>query len=325
MKVTYIHQYYNNPSMEGGTRSYEFARRLVGKGHEVNLITSYRKKTSCTSWFVTNDDGIQVHWIPISYSNEFSFFRRIKAFLKFSILASKKASSIDADIIFGTSTPLTIAIPAVIAKRKLQIPLVFEVRDLWPEIPIAIGAIKSKVLIFLDKLLEKFAYNNSDAIIALSPDMKSGIIAKGYNASKIGVIPNCSNLTQFEADPLHCDEFKKKRKWIQKSPILLYAGTFGLINGVSYMVDLAVLLKELGSNIKILLIGSGLEVDEVTRLSKNNVYQENIFIEKALSKKDVAIAYNVATCCSSLFIDLPEMRANSNKFSIHWRRENRYL
>ena len=74
----------------------------------------------------------------------------------------------DADLVFATSTPLTIAIPGYIISRKLSVPMVFEVRDLWPELPIAIGALKSPFLCWIAGKLEEFAYKNSKHIVSLS-------------------------------------------------------------------------------------------------------------------------------------------------------------
>lgn len=85
---------------------------------------------------------------------------------------SKKARSIEADIIFATSTPLTIALPAVYAAKRQKIPMVFEVRDLWPELPIAMGALRNPMNRYAAHKLEKWAYQHAKAVIALSPEIK---------------------------------------------------------------------------------------------------------------------------------------------------------
>lgn len=170
MKVIYLHQYFKTPDMSGGTRSYEMAKRMVKAGHEVHMVTSWTEKTNHTDWFSEEIEGIHVHWYPNQYSNSMSFKERTKVFMRFAYAATTKAASFkDANIIFATSTPLTIAIPAVSASKLLKIPMVFEVRDLWPEIPIAIGALNNPLLKFLAKRLEKLAYTNSSAVVALSP------------------------------------------------------------------------------------------------------------------------------------------------------------
>ena len=303
--------------MPGGTRSYEMAKRLVAAGHEVEMITSWRKQTDQKGWYKENIEGISVHWYPNYYSNNMSFKERIQSFTRFAYAATTKAASFkNADIIFATSTPLTIAIPAVSASKLLKIPMVFEVRDLWPEIPIAIGALKTPLAKTLAKQLEKWAYKNSSAIIALSPGMKEGIIKTGYPANQVAVIPNSSDNKEFMPNLEKAKKIRNDRSWLGSSPLLIYTGTFGKINGVGYMVELAQELKKLNSNIKILLVGDGAEKDlVVSRAKSSGVFEENIFYENRIAKKDIPALLSAATMASALFIDLPEMRPNSaNKF-----------
>jgi hypothetical protein len=63
--------------------------------------------------------------------------------------------------------------------------MVFEVRDLWPDVPIAMKILKNPILIYLAKLLELWAYKNSNSIMALSPQMKKGIISKKLIQKKL--------------------------------------------------------------------------------------------------------------------------------------------
>lgn len=317
MKIIYLHQYFNTPSMSGGTRSYEMARRMVNEGHEVHVITSFRDGSLAQKgWFQTNEVGIHVHWLPVPYSNHMSYFQRIKAFLSFAYAARRKAIDLGGDIIFATSTPLTIALPAVLAAKKNNIPMVFEVRDLWPEMPIAMGALKNPILKFIAKKLEKWAYRNSEAIIALSPGMKEGIVRSGYPASKVGVVPNSSDNHEFQYNSEKAAYFRSERGWLENKPLLVYAGTFGKVNGVDYMVGIAKELKALQSDVRILLVGDGSEKSFVKQKAiDEGVYDVNLFIEDPIPKKDMQALLSAATLSSALFIDLPEMRPNSaNKF-----------
>ena len=129
--------------MAGGTRSYEMARRLVAMGHEVNMVTSWREPDGRNDWFTTDEAGIQVHWLPVPYSNHMSYNQRIASFFKFAWGAARKAATLPADVVFATSTPLTISLPGVYAARRQKVPMVFEVRDLWAELPIATVASSS--------------------------------------------------------------------------------------------------------------------------------------------------------------------------------------
>lgn len=317
MKIIYLHQYFNTPSMAGGTRSYEMARRMVAAGHEVHMVTSIRDSVcGHKSWYETEEAGIHVHWYPVPYSNHMSYRQRIGAFLSFAKAAQKKVIQLGGEVIFATSTPLTIALPAVHAARKKKIPMVFEVRDLWPEMPIAMGAINNPLLRIAARWLERWAYRNSEAVVALSPGMKDGVIATGYPEKRVAVVPNSSDNLDFLYNAADEQNFRSQRPWLGDKPLLVYTGTFGKVNGVDYMVDLAVALSNLESDVQILLVGDGAEREGIKRLAKEaGVLGQNLFIENPLPKKDMPALLSTATLASALFIDLPEMRPNSaNKF-----------
>ncbi|WP_201607905.1 glycosyltransferase family 4 protein [Psychrobacter immobilis] len=317
MKIAYLHQYFNTPNMVGGTRSYEMAKRLVASGNEVHVITSWTKETVEKTWYYECIDGIHVHWYPNAYNNKMSFKDRLKAFYKFAAAATKKAYSIkDIDVIFATSTPLTIAIPGVIASKLKRKPMVFEVRDLWPEVPIAMGVLHKPYQIHLAKILEKWAYDNSDQIIALSPGMKEGVLATGYPASNVTVIANSSDNSLFEVDESEYLEFLSKNAWLPKGNVLIYTGTFGIVNGLKKAVDIAIELKKRNSDISILLIGDGIEYDEVCKYAEDNdVLNEKIFIIKQVPKKEIPFYLKYSAIASSFALDIPAIRANSaNKF-----------
>jgi glycosyltransferase involved in cell wall biosynthesis len=304
LKIIYLHQYFNTPEMSGGTRSYEMARRLVAAGHEVHIVTSIREPNhQHNDWFVTKEAGIQVHWYPVPYSNHMRNSQRIRAFLSFATAALKKAVELEGDVIFASSTPLTIALPAVPAARKKKIPM-------------AIGALNNPLLRFAAHRLEHWAYKNAAAIVALSPGMKNGVVAKGYPAEKVAVIPNSSDNQEFSYDANAARLFRAERAWLADRPLLVYTGTFGKVNGVGYMVELASALLARGSDVRILLVGNGAERDSITQAAEQaGVYQNNLFIEDPLPKKDMPALLSAANMASVLFIDLPEMRPNSaNKF-----------
>ena len=238
MIITYVHQYFSTPEMSGGVRSYEVAKHLVTMGHKVNIITSYRGLSSSTDWYKTVENGINVHWLPVPYSNYLSFFGRIKAFINFAVKASFKAASFKADVIVATSTPLSVGLPGVYAAFRQSAPLVFEVRDLWPTVPISMGILKNPFLIWALKKFESFVYSQSEIVIALSPGMKEGVVAKNFSKDKVTVIPNFSDIEIFSIN------IPKKKKWDFNGPLLVYTGTFGKVNGLKYLVELAKELKK---------------------------------------------------------------------------------
>lgn len=317
MRIVYIYQYFTTRSMSGGTRAYEQARRLADLGHEVHVVTSDIAATHPSmSWRTTSEDGVHVHWLPAPYSNTMSYRRRIASFLQFAVAASIKATLLGGDVVFASSTPLTVAIPGMIAARLRRARFVFEVRDLWPEIPIAMGALSSPVAIRLAYGLARTTYRNADHVVALSEGMADGVARHGYPVDRISVVANASDLDLFPADPDVVRRFRASRPWLQDRPLVVYLGTFGRVNGVGYLVRLAAEMARLDPDVRFLLVGDGVELPEVTRLATElEVLDRNLFITGSVPKADVPAIMGAATVATSVTVPLPALEANSaNKF-----------
>jgi len=301
--------------MSGGTGTYEMARRLAAYGHEVHMITSDRSGPVSGRWYRTQDSGIQIHWLPVPYGNKMPYPARMVAFFRFAIRSALYSSRIKADVILASSTPLTIALPGVYAAKIQKAPLVFEVRDLWPELPIALGVLKGP-LIPLARWLERFAYRNSSHIIALSPGMKEGIVRAGYPSQRVHVIPNGCDLELFQGPNRSGHRFRDRYDWLGERPLVLYAGTFGRINGLKYLVQLAFETWKVAPEVRFLAAGDGYERELVKTLARDlGVLDRNFFMSPPMPKADMPALFAAATISTSLFIDLPEMWSNSaNKF-----------
>ncbi|MCY1044679.1 glycosyltransferase family 4 protein [Corallococcus sp. bb12-1] len=317
MKIVYLHQYFNTPTMHGGTRSYELARRLVGMGHEVHMVTSdTRPQAPSRGWRETNESGIQVHWLPVPYSNSMKNSDRIRAFSNFAVNSTRRAAQLSGDVFFATSTPLTIAVPGIFASRWNSRPMVFEVRDLWPAIPIAVGALKSRSAILAAQLLEKAAYAGAAHIVALSPGMKAGVEAAGVSSEKITIIPNLCDPERFQVPASAGKEFRAKYPWLQDRPMVLYAGTLGLVNGVGYLVRLAKEMLTRDPEVRFVIMGQGREEADLHALAERlGVKDHNLFFLPSVPKAQVPAVLSAATIATSLFTDVDGMQDNSaNKF-----------
>lgn len=302
--------------MSGGTRSYEMARRLVEWGHEVHIVTSWRNITDKEGWFEETIDGINIHWLPVPYHNAMAFWARMRAFIRFALNAGVRAKSIGGDVVFATSTPLTIALPGALASWLLNIPMVFEVRDLWPDVPIAMGALKNPLAKMVARRLERFAYQRSSHVIALSQGMAEGVISTGYPKKRVSVIPNSSDLGLFSYQEVGAQNFRQLHPELGDGPIVLYPGTLGKANGVAYLVYLAQKILPHRADVRFVVIGDGAEAEYVRREAKKcGVAGVNFFQYAAMPKRRLVDAFSAASVVVSLFVDEPALRANSaNKF-----------
>jgi glycosyltransferase involved in cell wall biosynthesis len=313
MTILYLHQYFNTPLMPGSTRSYEFAKRLVDRGDTVHMVTTNWNGKSNKSFSI--ESGINVYWAPIRYSNKMKFIRRIISYFSYIWFVNIIVKKLKYDLIIASSTPLTVAIPAIWLKKIKKVKLVLEIRDLWPQLPIAIGILKSSILIKMARILEKKAYLVADKIILLSSGMKSEL--KGSVPSqKLSVITNISDIKHFNVSPSKGLNFRKSILITDKDPLVVYTGALGRINGLSYMVRIANKMKRINSNVKFLLVGEGFEKKEIELESKKlNLFNKQIFFLDYIPKSEMPNVLSAATITTSFFINLPEMENNSaNKF-----------
>lgn len=310
MRLLYIVQYFTFPDQTGGTRPYDLATSFVKQGIEVTVITSDESGKAKEKWTLIERDGLKVYRLDCPYDNKMGFVERIFAFCKFFLHASVKQFSIDYDVMLASSTPLTNGIPALVARRFRRKPYVFEVRDVWPGVPIAMGYFKNKMIQKLLYAFEYRIYKNASVIVPLSIGMDDNIKQR-YPNKKSVVIPNISELSRFSNHKKTVNiEFPVGKK------VVLYAGTFGNVNGLSYVNKLAKYTLSLDPNLWFYLIGKGKEKeDNMKEAEELGVLNKNVFFFDPVKKDDLPYLYNNCTVGSSFVIDIPALWDNSaNKF-----------
>ncbi len=321
MRILYLHQHFVAPTGTSGGRSYEFGRRLVARGHRVTLITGACEhsglETQGRRRAVMNVDGIEVRVLGVPYGQRMSPMRRLCAFAGFTLAACRESVRVrDVDVVFATSTPLTIAVPGMWAARWHRCPFVFEVRDLWPAAPIELGVLRNPAIVGLARWLERTAYRRAAHIVALSPGMRDGIVAAGVAPEKVTIIPNASDVKLFRVRPEVGEEFRAQYGEVGKRPWVVYAGAFGRVNGVEWAVRLAAHTARLDGEIAFLFFGAGSEREIAESLARElGLLGRTVFFRAPLPRSGLAPVLSAATVLSSLAQDLPVMRTNSaNKF-----------
>lgn len=261
MKVLYFHQHFSTPRGSVGIRSYEMARRLIDRGNEVTMVCgSYGGgETGLSGPFVTGRRsgvvaGIHIIEFDLAYSNSDGLVKRAKTFLKFALRSVNLALTEKYDVLFATTTPLTAGIPGIFARWLRGKPFVFEVRDLWPELPKAMGVIRNPLILGAMSMLEWLSYRSAHRLVGLSPGIVDGISAIGVSRERISLVPNGCDLEIFAGtvSPWRPPE-------IGSSDLMaVFAGTHGVANGLDAVLDAAAELhRRKRDDIKLLLIGQG--------------------------------------------------------------------
>ncbi len=281
MKVLYFHQHFSTPQGSTGIRSYEMARALIRQGHAVTMVCgSYGAgSTGLSSEFVRGMrrgvvDGIGVIELQLAYSNKDGFLKRTWTFLKFSLRSTAIALREPYDLLFATTTPLTAGIPGIVARWLRGSKFVFEVRDLWPELPRAMGVITNPIVLTLMNWLEWLSYRSATRLVGLSPGIVDGIARRGIDRSKVALIPNGCDLGIFS---------DKSEAWrpdgvASADLMVVFAGTHGMANGLDAALDAAQVLKSRGRvDIKMVLIGDGQLKDRLMSRARDEALTNVIF------------------------------------------------
>ncbi|MFA5844879.1 MAG: glycosyltransferase family 4 protein [Coriobacteriia bacterium] len=290
MRILYIHQFFATRESSHPTRSYEFARRMVADGHEVVMVTGGSRLPAPYGerLFARLDiDGIDVRSVKGAYSNHMGYGRRMLAFLLFVFGGTWLALRAPRpDVVFATSTPLTAGIPGLVASKLRRVPLVFEVRDPWPEAAIQMGALKRGGLIArVAKRLERRLYRDSAAVVGLSPGMVDCILAEGTDPAKIHMIPNCSDLDLFHPGPK--DPGLEERYDLAGRFVVGYTGAIGPANAVGTIARAALLLRDRERrDIVVLVAGDGKRLPAVIAYKERHTL-DGLRIIGSVPKKDM--------------------------------------
>jgi glycosyltransferase involved in cell wall biosynthesis len=323
MHILYLHQYFATRKGTTGTRSYEFARYLVSKGHRVTMMTSGLANREFPvpedkQYDEFETEGINVVTIAAAYNDPqvgtgMSGLQRMLKFYQFAWMACRVGKKLPApDVVFATHTPLTIGLAGLTLGQYFKVPFVFEVRDLWPEALVNVGALKNPLVIWWLGRMAKKIYIGAKHIVALSPGMKEGIIRTGVPADKVTVIPNASDLDLFRPEIGGSEQ--RRRLGLKERFAAIYFGAMGLANGLEYVIEAARILAERGqNNIVLVLLGNGGKRDELEKLASEYGLKNIIFSNPAPDKEQLAQIVAGCNVCLTIYRAAKEHTWSPNK------------
>lgn len=319
MDVLYFHQYFATRRRTTATRSYELARRLVDRGHRVTIVSRDTRMLEAgregrpPGRLVARErvDGIDVLFLNVPYANRYPTPVRLASFTAFTIAAGV-AGALERrpDVVFASSTPLTIGLAGLATARLKRAPFVFEIRDLWPAVPVQLGALKSRAAIRSAEWLERRLYAGAERIVVLSEGAQQDLERRGIPRGKLALIPNASDLDVFR--PGVVDEGFRGKHGLEGRFVALYAGAMGRANGLDQLVDAAVALR--GSQVTIVALGDGGERPRLERRVRE-LGLENLRFLPSVAKDELAGIVGAADVTLTIFAPYPVLETNSpNKF-----------
>lgn len=302
MRILFFYQYFTTPKGSWSTRAYEFARRWVAAGDSVTVVTSVYDKSDLDPKGLIDRlevEGIDVRVVNVKLSNKHGKLIRLATFFWFALVSSWYALTHSADVVLASSGPITVGLPALVARYFRRRPLVFEVRDLWPEGAIQLGFLRSRLTAWLARRLESACYEAAHSVVALSEGMREDILRR-FPRVQVEVVPNSSDNELFGAATPTVglpDELAEKT-------LILYTGTLGLIDDCSQLLGAAAYLKSLGrQEFAFVLIGDGKERRDLEERTRSEGL-DNVHFLGLLPKVEVA---RWVRCASSMVIPTLEI------------------
>jgi glycosyltransferase involved in cell wall biosynthesis len=310
MHIAVFSQYHTSPDCPATSRHYTLLAELV-KHHRVTLLTTPAWRTQqLTHEFPWVPPGVELQEAAIPYENKMGPARRALAFAQYAAWAVRAGRRIARpDVVWGISTPLTAAWAAARVARSWQVPWVFEVQDLWPSFPVAMGVVPGKLLQNQLFALERRLYESAAHIVPLSPDMSRYVADLGIPTAKITTLLNGTDLNlAARATPAAVAKLRREHG-LEGQRVVLYAGTFGRANDMPTVVAAAEALVAADPTMTWLFLGHGYHTPLVEAAAAR--WPGRIRLVGGQPRHAVFSWFALAEVAVVSFLDIPVLDTNS--------------
>ncbi len=304
MHILFLSHYFPPEVNAPATRTYAHCRRWVAAGHQVTVVTcapncprgvvfdGYRN-----AWRSEEDvDGIRVVRVWTWLSPNEGFFRRIANYVSYLLRAVLFAISLrGVDVVVATSPQFFCGWAGVLCKWLRRRPFVLEIRDLWPESIVAVGAMKRSPAIRVLEWLERRMYTAADHIVTVGGGYRQQLLSRNVPGERITVVPNgvdlsCSGAVQ------DAGEIRRQLD-SQGKFVCAYVGTVGMAHGLEVVLEAAELLRAgRRDEVKFWIVGDGAEREHLEQEARARRL-DNIVFTGLVPKSQVASIIASADAC----------------------------
>jgi glycosyltransferase involved in cell wall biosynthesis len=287
MKIWIVNHYASSPARADNTRHVSLAAELVRRGHSVNIFASsfLRRSTTCPSVgsrehvHCEQVAGVEFGWVPTPRYSGNSYGRVWNMLVfAFRVWQLPKHCSGRPDVIYGSTPSLFAALASLAVARRLGVPFVLEIRDIWPQTLIDLGIPRFHPFVVLSAAIERYLYRHADAIVTLMPNATPHLVAHGAAPDRIYWVPNGVDFSLVPpvSPPKPKDELQ-----------VMYAGAYGAGNDPGTILDAAAKLRQREEGaIRFRFMGSG--TDEATMIAKRTrLGLDNVSLEPQIPKNQV--------------------------------------
>ena len=266
MRILYLTQYF--PPEIGATqiRALEMTSALARAGHHVTVLTevpnhptgivepTFRRRP----WVRRNHEGIDIVHLWVAASPNKTMRTRLAFYLSYMAVATAAGISLARgpfDVIYATSPPLFVGGAALALQGLRRLPLVFEVRDLWPESAVTMGELRNPRFVQWATRLEESCYRRATRIVVTAREIEERLVGRGVPSAKLALIRNGANTELFQPNAETGARVRRELGLGDKF-VALYAGLHGLAYDLELVVDVAHALHD-QPDVHFVLVGDG--------------------------------------------------------------------
>jgi glycosyltransferase involved in cell wall biosynthesis len=289
-EVWILNHYAQEPGNGGGTRHYSLAKNITAFGWRISLIAASVELNTGRQRLEPNElnrldfiNQIPFLWVktPTYQGNGLGRMWNMLVYAWRTLQPYTTRGLARPDIVIGSSVHPFAAFSAALISRRLNVPFVFEVRDLWPQTLIDLGRISERsILTYVLKSLELWLYRNSKCIIVLLPHADEYIKPLGVPSEKIVWIPNGVDLDTFSHYPI-----------LNNNSVFtfMYFGAHGEANGLSDLLKgfKLALNRNGGKKLCLRLIGDGPLKNSLVTQAKDLKIDSAVYFEPPIPKEDI--------------------------------------
>jgi colanic acid biosynthesis glycosyl transferase WcaI len=286
MRILLLTDNYPPESNAPAVRASAHAKRWSELGHETSVVTcfpnfpegklyeghrqSFRKRQMI--------DGVDVTRVPTLIFPNAGTFKRTIDFVSYMVSGSIASLFLPRpDVVVATSPQFFTAVAGWLVSALRRRPFVFELRDLWPDSIVAVGALGDGILLKLLRRMEFFLYRRADLIVTVTHAFRTHLIERGIDSEKIEVVRNGADVAVLS--PGDASELRA-RLGLEGKIIVSYIGTIGMSHGLDIVLNVAADLAERQPQITFMFVGSGAERDGLRKSALDLNLANVLFVDR---------------------------------------------
>jgi glycosyltransferase involved in cell wall biosynthesis len=292
MRILFLSHYFPPEVNAPASRTHEHCKQWVRDGHEVTVVTcvpNHPRGTVydgyCNKLFQREEkDGIHVIRIWTYVTANEGFLKRTLNYLSYLAAAVLVAPFLSrCDVVLSTSPQFFNGLAGYLVSHLKHVPWILEIRDLWPESIVAVGAITNRLVIRLLEGLESFAYRKADHLVVVTDAFKTHMLSRGISSNKVTVIKNGADFSLYKKSP-HSPTNLLRELGLEGKFVAAYFGTHGMAHHLETVLEAAHELRE-WKDIVFLLVGDGAERSRLVTMRDEKKLSNVVMLDQQPKEK----------------------------------------